>query len=837
MESITRMSEVANSSDKLSPVWNIRETRIAQWLDRSAQFNEIQAGLEAEHVCILVPELSEQPGSGLSSLAREYAYQHAEDYQMVWWVDASDEVARIIQYTQLCTALDMMQDENIYRFHSVEETQERLNTHAGWLLIFDNVEDVEGIQSLLPESIAGHVIMISSTAVKEENELSTITVPLMSSGHMNPRYDSMTLGDDLTGTSLEGNVLALDLLQAHEVVSGDSAEENLVTVLQALKNIEAPSAIDGLKTVLRYPLNYLSEHDPIAKDFLVLCSFMDPNDIPFFFFEEGEDVLTPQLLEALSSEDSMLSLLTPLLRLGLIQEVENGLTMNPSIQHALHESMPEKALKAWCNAASKLLEKSFPPETTFKYPNPRCIRMLPHLLHAADVAERYEIATQTTSAILFQAGLYSYAHGLVGETHMCYLRSINIAEKVLGTVHPIVALRVNNLGTIEHELGSLDNAQTCFERAIDIFEALYGPTEDGQHYNIEDSMIITPLQNLCSVLEAKGNVNRAQRAFEKAMKTFVKVYGWEHSIVAECAHDFGNTWIKLKNVSKAKNCFMKAVHAEENAYECNNVALAVYLNSLALCFLKEGKPDLALEQLERALRLDQMELDENDLRLSRDYMNLGHANKQLYQYEDAATAYKKALAILEADEGRHRSEKASIQLNLGVILLVKHDFEHARYYLESALALQTEIHGESSTELIPTLVNIGKALDGIRQPIPALTTYERALDLLQKYEPDNHLDRATVLYRIGRSYQHDKQPEAAMEYFEQALSVDTKHAGETHSHVGRDAYAIGSALAKQGDSIVAMGHLTLALDIYESQYGKDHPKTRAVRKKLDGLNF
>jgi len=238
MESITRISEVANSSGKLSPVWNIRETRIAQWLDRTAQFNEIQASLEAEHVCILVPGLSEQPGSGLSSLACEYAYQHAEDYQMVWWVDTSDEVARIIQYTHLYTALDMMQDENIYRFHSVEETQERLNTHAGWLLIFDNVEDVEGIQSLFPESIDAHIIMISSTAVEEENELSIITVPLMSSGHMNPRYDSLTLGDDLTGTSLEGSLLALNLLQA-------------------LKNIEAPDAIDGLKTVLRYPLNYL----------------------------------------------------------------------------------------------------------------------------------------------------------------------------------------------------------------------------------------------------------------------------------------------------------------------------------------------------------------------------------------------------------------------------------------------------------------------------------------------------------------------------------------------------------------------------------------------------
>ena len=38
------------------------------------------------------------------------------------------------------------------------------------------------------------------------------------------------------------------------------------------------------------------------------------------------------------------------------------------------------------------------------------------------------------------------------------------------------------------------------------------------------------------------------------------------------------------------------------------------------------------------------------------------------------------------------------------------------------------------------------------------------------------------------------------------------------------------------DSIVAMGHLTLALDIYENTLGKNDPKTRKVRNRLDALS-
>lgn len=827
------MTDLPNPNDQLPPIWNIRYPRIEQWLNRDAIFTRIQETLSSDHVCVVATPEAKSRGLGLSSLAREYAYQQAENYQMVWWVDADTEAATIVQYTQLCAALDMLQQKSKRSFHSMEETQQRLESHTGWLVIFNQAVDVDFIKSLLPKDITGHVIITTS---EPGDHPCTLNHPL-SIGELNERYESMSLSNSIATSLLNGNVLALDLLYAYHLQTGEKADDLLVSILQALDNLEDPNPHDLFRAVLRYSLKYLSGQDPVAKDFIVLCSFLSPHDIPRFIFDEGDEVLTPKLVETIADEELFQQMLSPLLGLGLMQETENALAMHPAVQEALHDSMPANALKAWCNAAGKLLEEAFPTGKPYKHPSNTCIRLLPHMFRSAKIAEHHESTTQTTSTILFLAGLYIHAHGLIDETHMCYLRSIKIAETLLGTTHPIVASRVNNLGTIEHELGALDNAQTCFERSIEIYEALFGPSEKADHFNVDDSMITTPLRNLCSVLEDKGDINRAQRAFEKSIKTFVKIYGWEHSIVAECAHSFGNTWITLKNMEKAKNCFMKAVRAEESAYDCDNTALATYLNSLGLCFLKEQKPDLALEQLERAWRLDQMELEAGDLRLSRDLINLGHAYKQLNKLDEGEVAYRDALAILRADSGRHRKEISSIQLNLGMILLGKHDFENARSQLDSALSMQTELYGDSSTELIPILVNIGKALDGMKQPIPALSSYERALDLLETKESDNHMDRATVLYRIGRSYQHDDQLDTALSFFEQALSVDTKHAGEGHSHVARDAYAIGTTLEKQGDSIVAMGHLTLALDIYENVHGKDHPKTRAVRKKLDGLNF
>jgi hypothetical protein len=48
-------------------------------------------------------------------------------------------------------------------------------------------------------------------------------------------------------------------------------------------------------------------------------------------------------------------------------------------------------------------------------------------------------------------------------------------QTTYGRDHPTVAYAVNNLGDALRELGDLDGAKTQFERALRIFEAVYGP--------------------------------------------------------------------------------------------------------------------------------------------------------------------------------------------------------------------------------------------------------------------------------------------------------------------------------------------------------------------------
>ena len=820
------MTDANLHKDDLPPIWNIRTARCPEFTGRSDLLDALGETLNKHHVCVLAPEEAEQHGIGVTTLAREYAYAFAKDYQVVWWVNAEHLAAMGTEFAQLGKALDIIEQKDDKPFYSVQQIRRRLDRHLGWLLIFDNVPDPDLIASYIPEEPDGHVI-VTTTQPVVHTDLSTLTVrPLQ----------AVSSSDAIDFGMISGNLLSRELLQAYQVETGRPIEKMVAAVQQELKKSDEDTWARTTQTVLRYPLSLLTEQYPASKDFLALCSFFSPNDIPLTLFENTEKLLSPRLVAALGDEDQFDQLLQPLLRLGLMRQDENSLAMHPAVQQTIRGNMNQTPFNAWSNAAVKLLGRAFPFEPKYDTPNSTCRRLIPHVLHACNIAEQHNVALEHVSTLLYHAGLYVHAHRLLEEAQMCYLRSINIAERKLGTIHQTIATRVNNLGIVEHELGNLDNAQTCFERAMEICETIYGPTKEAVYSDITDSMLTMPLRNLCKVLEEKGNVPRAQRAFEKAMKTFVDVYGWNHSVVAECAHSFGNTWIALGKYAKAQNCFIKAVRAEENARDCDNAALARYLNSLGNALLKNGNGALAAEQVARALRLDQKHYGEQHVVVARDLILLGNAYKHAGRIDDAEAVYRDALTILENSDDDAQAELTAVLLSLGSILAGKNEYAQARTMLDQSLRLHEELYGSDSPKMISVQVNLGKALDGLEASSQARALYEEALDVLQKHDADNHVDHATILYRLGRSNEKEKKYDEARKYYEKAMFLDTQYQGQNHPNVARDAYGLGSVLIHQGDTIVAMGHLTFALDIYEAKLGKDHNKTRAVRKKLDQIN-
>ena len=78
---------------------------------------------------------------------------------------------------------------------------------------------------------------------------------------------------------------------------------------------------------------------------------------------------------------------------------------------------------------------------------------------------------------------------------------------------------MNNLGGVLWELGDLEGARGCFERALGIDEAVYGQ----DHPNVA-----TGVNNLGMVFKDLGDLEGARENYERALGICRRVYGEEH---------------------------------------------------------------------------------------------------------------------------------------------------------------------------------------------------------------------------------------------------------------------------------------------------------------------
>jgi hypothetical protein len=176
------------------------------------------------------------PSLGWGGLERpqtaiQYAHRYRDHYDAVLWTGADSPDALLSGFAILANRLDLAQKDDpdlSLIFHSVRDW---LESHSGWLLILDNVEDPPVLRHLAPVFANGHVIMTTrmhaggdlaerAELVKMEAEEGALL--LLRRAKLIPRGQSLetasehdrTLAEQIS-TEVDGLPLALDQAGAY----------------------------------------------------------------------------------------------------------------------------------------------------------------------------------------------------------------------------------------------------------------------------------------------------------------------------------------------------------------------------------------------------------------------------------------------------------------------------------------------------------------------------------------------------------------------------------------------------------------------------------------------
>ena len=281
-------------------------------------------------------------GVGKTQLAIEYAHRFADSYDVVWWLDAEKPEVLESQFADLAAVLGCAEPTTpptAVRRAVLSDLYRR----RGWLIIFDNAEDPDGLLGWLPNG-PGHVLVTSRSAGWSEVAV-LVPVGVLPRGEsvelLRKRVPGLAEADAVLLAAALGD-LPLAIAQAavylaetrmrpadYVVLLKDRATE----LLGEGKPLTYRAGTLTAVTTLAYDRLRLADED--AADLAAICAFLPPGRIPVTWFTTATQRLPDGLATRLADPLARSRLLATLTRTTLVQASGDGLTMHRLTQAIL----------------------------------------------------------------------------------------------------------------------------------------------------------------------------------------------------------------------------------------------------------------------------------------------------------------------------------------------------------------------------------------------------------------------------------------------------------------------------------------------------------------------
>ena len=627
----------------LSPIWNVPHQRNPNFVGRDALLDQIHKTLPSKNAAALTA-IHGMGGVGKTQLAAEYAYDHAGDYQAVWWIKSEEPAALASDYAALAEALDLPQKQERDQTVIIAAVSDWLNHNGGWLLIFDNAARKEDLRVWLPQNTAGHVVITSRDpnwgGVAKPLEVEVLT-----------RDDAIrfllqrTRQDDEAATrqlaeALGDLPLALEQAGAYIETTGKPLANYLVLfktrhaeLLQRGRPDDYPNTV---ATTWEISFKAAQQKSPAAAALLNVCAFLAPDDIPIAALREGKDRLPDVLAETVADELRFDEAVAVLRRYSLIERSEDGLFVHRLVQMVARDRLLDDERRVSAEAAVRVVNDAFPFDSDDIRTWAACERLLSHALAAAEFGEELQLAPEATGRLLNQMGLYYRGRGRYSEAKRSFKRALQIDEASFGHDDPEVAVDLNGLGVVLSDLGDLAGARDCFERALWIDEAAFGH---------DAPRVATCVNNLGNVLRNLGDLAAARQYLERGLRIDEAASGVDHQNVANSLNGMGLVLQDLGDLAGARKCFERALRIDEAEFGPDHPSVATIVSNLG--GLLQDLDDLsgARECIERALRIDEATFGPDHPEVATDLWNLGALVQILGDLAGARQCFERALRI------------------------------------------------------------------------------------------------------------------------------------------------------------------------------------------------
>ncbi|MCB9885664.1 MAG: serine/threonine protein kinase [Planctomycetes bacterium] len=404
-------------------------------------------------------------------------------------------------------------------------------------------------------------------------------------------------------------------------------------------------------------------------------------------------------------------------------------------------------------------------------------------------------------------------------------------------------------------LGLLDDAEACFQRAVDCSRRAYGA---------ENDWVVACLTGLGQALGEQGKYQEAETTFREALAMARKLHGEEHPDVAGLLGDLGLDVQKLGRLDEAEQLTTQALEAKRRLLGEGHGRVALSIDNLSGIYRDKGQLDKAVELSREALTLRRAELGDRHPQTQLSLNNLGCLLIEAGEFEEAETLLTEVLTIRRESLGEESPFVATSYANLAWCLQRRGRDDDAKGMFRTALAIwrklpddphlaagleglaailgkqgereealklyrevtaiKRKMFGDDSSLTAFSIAALGNKLYEFGDFAGAEEQHRIALDMAKRLFADEPHYQATALHNLACAVAEQGRWAEGERLHEQALAIRRQECGEMSAEVAGSLGQLAHCVYKQSNFVKAEAVLREAAKVDAKVYGEDHPE-------------
>jgi tetratricopeptide (TPR) repeat protein len=648
-------------------------------------------------------------GIGKTQIAIEYAHRYASEYRAVFWLAAETVESLMSSIQQIAEQLQLPERQTAEQAQVLRAVQRWLDSQEDWLLIADNVEDLDLLETVLPSRRQGAVLLTTrqqavgllaqAVQVSPLNQqesvslllararLSRSTAPGAAPREVSSLETSATRGASELVTLLEGLPLAVDQAGAYIEETGCRVMDYLSRYQSQRKHVlarrgrHAGGHPASVSTTLHLSVQRIAHQQPAVGDLLYLCAFLHPEAIPEELFSAGASHLGPTL-DSLVSDPYQFDLALAVLRsASLVTRSPQSKTfsLHRLVQAVLVDQMEPAQRCLWSERAIRMVNAAFPEDTLKTWA--LCERLLTLALACVSLIAFTGNELPEISALLFKAGSYLMARGRYREADPLLSQAVALAEQQHGTDHLLLILRLDKQAELFWNQGKYEEAERVLQRML-VLEMHYM----GQHH----SGTAETLSKLAVLYASQGKYEKAEPLYQRALHIQRQQLGHEHFQVSTTLNNLAYLYWRQGKYGEAESLYKQALSIWERQLDPDQPEIASPLTNLANLYREQGRYEEAEPLYKQALCIREQRLGSDHPYTGITINGLANLYREQGKYEEAEPLYRQALTISEQQLGVSHPQTTEILADLATLYREQGKYEEAEPLYRQALTISEQ---------------------------------------------------------------------------------------------------------------------------------------------------